>query len=766
VLPDPAGRAFVALLACAQEGLSARRFAEYLSLGEVPAATAGGAPPPAAAATERWVAPDEEQVPEALAEALGEAAQGSAASDDAATAGAPEPESAPVTAGALRAPRRWEQLLVDAAVIGGRERWERRLAGLAQELRLDLEELDDPEGAEAERIRRTLADLASLRGFALPLLGELAALPERAPWGAWLDRLSALATRALREPARVLAALAELVPMAGVGPVALREVQLVLARRLVNVAVPPPKRRYGRVFVAPAEAARGLAFDVVCVPGLAEKLFPRDIREDPLLLDRRRAALGAGLATNAERLARERLALRLAVGAAARQLVLSYPRLDLEKSRPRVPSFYALEALRAGEGRLPGFDELAGRAERVAEARVGWPAPRRPEDAIDEAEHDLALLESLLRDGAPEAKGTARFLLGANPHLGRALRFRARRWLRSWTRADGLVEPGAPAAEALRAHQLAARSFSATALEHYAACPYRFLLQAVHRLAPRALPEAIDELDPLQRGSLVHEAQFELFGRLEAEGLLPVRPESLERARAVLDAVLDAVAARFRDDLCPAIERVWQDGVASVRADLREWLRRLSLDESGFSPWRFELAFGLPSRRKRDPRSQAGPVPLDCGLRLRGSIDLVERDATGRVRVTDQKTGKARVEEGAVVAGGTALQPVLYALAAEKLFPETEVVEGRLSYCTSTGGFEVRAVPLDARARESARALAEALGRALQDGFLPAFPAERACTYCDYQGVCGPHEELRSQRKRGGPGAAALAALARLRELP
>ena len=34
--PDPAGRAMLALLACAAEDLSARRFAEYLSLGQVP----------------------------------------------------------------------------------------------------------------------------------------------------------------------------------------------------------------------------------------------------------------------------------------------------------------------------------------------------------------------------------------------------------------------------------------------------------------------------------------------------------------------------------------------------------------------------------------------------------------------------------------------------------------------------------------------------------------------------------------------------------
>src|SRR5262249_31002440 len=34
--PDPAGRAFVALLSCGVDGLSAKRFDEYLSLGQVP----------------------------------------------------------------------------------------------------------------------------------------------------------------------------------------------------------------------------------------------------------------------------------------------------------------------------------------------------------------------------------------------------------------------------------------------------------------------------------------------------------------------------------------------------------------------------------------------------------------------------------------------------------------------------------------------------------------------------------------------------------
>ena len=42
------------------------------------------------------------------------------------------------------------------------------------------------------------------------------------------------------------------------------------------------------------------------------------------------------------------------------------------------------------------------------------------------------------------------------------------------------------------------------------------------RLSPREVPESIDELDPLQRGALIHEIQFAFFERLSADKLLPV----------------------------------------------------------------------------------------------------------------------------------------------------------------------------------------------------------------------------------------------------
>jgi ATP-dependent helicase/nuclease subunit B len=105
--------------------------------------------------------------------------------------------------------------------------------------------------------------------------------------------------------------------------------------------------------------------------------------------------LSAGLKTNDQRVSDERLALGIGVGAADRRLFLSYPRLDLQQGR-RVPSFYALEAVRAAEGRLPNFAELDRRAEAESAARIGWPAPDDPAKAIDHAGYDLAVLARFL----------------------------------------------------------------------------------------------------------------------------------------------------------------------------------------------------------------------------------------------------------------------------------------------------------------------------------------------------------------------------------
>ncbi len=673
--PDPAGRAFLALLACAAEGCSASRFAEYLSLAQVP------------------------DGPEMLAG--------------------------------------WEKLLVDAAVIGGPARWERRLRGLQEEFRTRLAGAQD--STEKERIERRIAQLDHLEIFALPLIARLDALPRRASWGLWLEKLNELADSSLRSPTSVLSVLEELEPMTEVGPVETNEVYGVLEDRLRFLQVEPEGRRYGSVFVCSIEEVRGRQFPFIFLPGLAEGVFPRRSLENPLLLDRYRIELNAGLLLKDDSVTRERLLLIGAVASASRQLTVSYPSMDTTLSRPRVPSFYALEIVRAVEGKLPDLAAFKKRTAAAAHTRLSWPAPEDPQAAIDDAEYDLASLRPAI-EGKRGAKSSARYLMEVNVHLARSLRARGRRWRPGWFDADGLVDLDSKALETLRQHSLTRRSYSPSALQQFAVCPYRFALRAIFNLSPREDSVALEQLDPLTRGALFHRAQFEYF-------------RGSERTLETADRVFSRVAAEYAERLAPAIARVWSAEIEDLRTDFRAWIREVAEHDSDWSPVHFEFGFGLQNdpRQPRDPASTAESAVIFDGYRVRGSMDLVEQHRpSGALRVVDHKTGKPPDKPPVSVGQGTVLQPLLYALAGEALWGKP-VESGRLFYCTQRGGYQRIDIAATPQARDRLHQVLRTIEDAIQTGFLPAAPSKDACVTCDYQSVCGPYEEERLRRKKPEP---------------
>ena len=777
--PDPTGRAFLALLACAADDLSARSFAEYLSLGQVPRRdpeTGRSAPNPAplVVSTDEALAQGQLSLldildrPDSHDPGVVPIPGSSRASSDPGVVLASDsvPERTDV-----RAPWRWESLLVDAAVAteagptGRAARWRRRLDGLRNELELRRAELesDEPGSGKAAAVGRDLEALDDLRGFALPLVDELAALPPRATWGGWLDRLASLAPTALRHPTRVLELLADLRPMAAVGPVPLAEVRRVLLPRLAQLDRDPPKHRFGRVFVATPDALRGRTFRVVFVVGLAERVFPQRSRQDPLLLDGPRRALGASLATEDDRVAAERVRLRLAIGAATERCWLSYPRLDVGQGRARVPSFYALDVVRASTGVVPDYVRFERETAMATGAWLVWPAPEDPATAIDTWEHDLAVLGRLLT--AP-VKGGAHYLL-TDPRstaLARSLRTRWARWKKSWSAWDGLIGGNAAVQAHLAAQRLTARPYSVSALQRFSACPYQFLLGAIYRFQPLEQPEAIVQLDPLTRGAIFHEIQRDVLRALQAGGLLPIPPDRRHEAHALLDRIAREAFARHHDRLAPAIERVWDDETALMQGDLRVWLGAVATSSAEWVPRYFELSFGLPIDDAHDAASVREPVVIDGRFPMRGAIDLVEQHgALGSLRVTDHKTGRNRTTRGLVVGGGGTLQPIVYTLVAEAMLG-LPVSQARLAFTTTAGGFTDHPVSVRDEHRRLGIEVLEIIDRAVELGALPQSPRKGACAWCDFRAVCGPLEEHRAARKHQNLGA--LEDLHALRALP
>jgi len=737
--PHPAGRAFLAILACACEKLSARRFAEYLSLAQVP--QLNDAPREFS-----FVVPDDELFARPIVEEAEQTATELVEQDVKVDDAGPD---AAVVDGSLRAPWKWETLIVESAVIGGDpQRWHRRLDGLEREYRVKIqrESKEDPGSARVTRLERDRTNLKHLKSFVLPIIDELAGWPQEATWGDWLARFEKLAPRILRYPERVLGVIAELRPMSGIGPVSLDEARSVISDRLRLLEQRAARSRYGAVFVAGPQQARGRTFRVVFVPGLAERMFPLKPHEDPMMLDREmRVPLGADLVDQEDRGQAERLLLRLAVGSATERLWLSYPRIEMAESRPRVPSFYALDVMRAITGRVPDHEALQESAAKEGGAGLAWPSPDSPAAAIDDLEHDLAVLKELLNADSPKVRGQAHYLLRLNDSLKRSVTARWGRARAQWTPFDGITRVTSLTRPMLESQRLGARAYSLSALQKFSSCPYQFLLSAIYRLEPAEEPEPLQKLDPLTRGALFHEVQAEFFRALKRAGRLPVTTPDLPAVLRTLDQMVENVAAHYHEQLAPAIERVWRDEIADIAKDLRVWARRLA-DMGDWIPTYFEYSFGLPldlEDQQRDPNSRVDPVLVDGRFRLRGSIDLVEqKKGTSSYRVTDHKTGKNRTTWKTVLGGGAILQPVLYSVAVEQAL-DAQVTSGRLFYCTAPGGFTDHEIPINEANRRAGLEALEIVDRAIELGFLPAAPSDRACGWCDFRPVCGPREQER-----------------------
>src|SRR5207244_3605038 len=123
----------------------------------------------------------------------------------------------------------------------------------------------------------------------------------------------------------------------------------------------------------------------------------------------------------------------------------------------------------------------------------------------------------------------------------------------------------------------------------------------------------VGELGPGTRGDLLRRVQAGVMRALADEGGLPLTADAVEPARATLDRTLDRVAEQYREELAPAIQRVWQDEVESMRADLRMWLEQSAAAQAEWEPIAFEMAFGLTRDPVNDPRSVEAEVVLPDG---------------------------------------------------------------------------------------------------------------------------------------------------------
>jgi ATP-dependent helicase/DNAse subunit B len=193
---------------------------------------------------------------------------------------------------------------------------------------------------------------------------------------------------------------------------------------------------------------------------------------------------------------------------------------------------------------------------------------------------------------------------------------------------------------------------SAGALEHFADCPVKWLVEDLLR------PDAL-EPDPeaMVRGSYAHNVLEATYARIREEtGERRVTPANLGRAERVLLEELRAQRAEFR--ISPKETRVMA-AARRLEFDLLRHLRAEARSDSRFEPEYLELEFGYGNGHE--------PVEIAAGLRVSGRIDRVDTH-DGLALVIDYKSSK-RVDRYKVASWEkeNRFQAALYMLVVERL---------------------------------------------------------------------------------------------------
>jgi len=652
-----------------------------------------------------------------------------------------------------------------AGITRGRRQWVERLRSRAAQLLREAERTED-EQAPA-RLRREAELCTAGAGFLEDFFQRTDVFAQKT-WAGVARRVREVVGEftAPDEPARdaVLDAIEEMARLdVAARPPDAGTVRWLLGRRLARLS--RRKGRFGQaaVTVTSIMAARGTGFDVVIVPGLTEKNFPRHIPESSLLTELDREALnplagrlGAGpLPLQQARPSEERYLFRIAVGSARRALVLTYPRFEQNSGRPRIPSRFLADACSALVGFRMDAELLqqglpAGVVERVPAAGRGMPA-NRLHLALDAVEYDAAVYA-----GRPDGQLRTGYMAQVSETFRRALELERARWGRDcFGPYDGKVR----APELLEALAAAARTpgepVSPSRLETYARCPFEYFLKYVLGVQELEAPTEEFELPPLERGALVHDLLRALyeeclsgqpFGELSDEALA----DAVELAGAILDRLGRVHAANH-----PA---TWQAEREKTLEQVAALLAHEQKEHATARPVRFEHEFGFDSEGHRFELSGGG------ALSFRGRIDRVDRLPDGAIQVVDYKTGKAASYRRNSLAGGIQLQLPIYLLAACEALGASA---GRALYLCVGEPKDVPEFTADELAKrmdEFRRALDLIIDGISGGNFFP-LPGEdssgrRYCSeYCPNAIVCSSARSKLAQMKAADPDLAGLRAL-------
>ena len=686
------------------------------------------------------------------------------------------PVRPPAERNGVFSPSRWDSLTRTAGIVRGLDQWRDRLslheARLKEEAsrRVSAEEITE---ARADRMVSEAATARDVLAFVEGLARDVEPPENGSRWQEFCEWASRILERYLdsRLPEaeglaldKVLRVLRELGAADSVG----RGATLDEFRQSVEDSLRATVGHLGvtgqGVFVSSVAAAAGMSFDMVWLVGMVEGGMPPAIRPDPLLPEADWQA-ARGQSRIAKRIAAERHDYLSALATAPHR-ELSYPVANAASQRQAYPSRWFLEQASLLEGapvHASGLGRLGDREWLSVDYSPEHALSASPEAALsDELDYNLSRL--LRWRGSGSRLGDHPFARGGT--LFHAVRLARSRNLDRLTEFDGNLS--SVSGEARFRRNLGRSPVSATSLESWAACPFRYFLGHVLRLSALESAEENASISPLDRGSLIHRILERFAREVDAGGKMSAPDE--EWAPALRRRLFDIADEEFDSAESQGVTGkplLWGLEKRDILADLETFLEEDAKLRAGHRTAKIVVeagfGFGGDSPEVEDPESH---------LRFRGYIDRIDVSADGRsALVIDYKTGSARPYkdlDSDPIDRGKRLQLGVYSLAARRMVPAADV-RAVYWFATNRGGFEMspqgtfdlRNEEVRERFKEGLTTIVSGIG----SGMFPANPGPPGwggpsnCSYCDFDSLCATRRSDLWERKKSDPGLAAYLAL-------
>ena len=192
---------------------------------------------------------------------------------------------------------------------------------------------------------------------------------------------------------------------------------------------------------------------------------------------------------------------------------------------------------------------------------------------------------------------------------------------------------------------------SASRLEDYELCPFKYFMKHEMRVQPRKLAR----LDPAQSGTLVHYVLENILSEYKGRAFLEMPREKLfERVNELLNQYIETRMGGTADK-SKRFNYLYSRTLKVLTAIIDRLL--CEFDDSDFEPCDFELEID------RDGHIKPFKIELEEGyIELRGIIDRVDKmdkDDKRYIRVVDYKTGVKKFSLSDVL-GGLGMQMLLY----------------------------------------------------------------------------------------------------------